>query len=85
MSSLAQTATRHDPFFGNKVDTNKRSGVSVAKLSTGPFAVRAIETPRAANTDSGRQSRNINLAGDSKAGFIFFGTPFLLKRARLLQ
>ena len=73
LSAVAQTATRHDPFFGNKVESKRKpnEGVGVAKLSTGPFAVRAIETPRVANTAGGRESRNINLAGDSKAGLIF--------------
>ena len=37
-------------------------GVTLAKLSTGPFAVRAIETPRVANTDGNapRTSRKLH-------------------------
>ena len=56
--------------------SGQRGGVTLAKLSTGPFAVRAIETPRVANTagNAPRTSRKLHDNSPDRSVFCIF-TP----------
>ena len=49
-------------------------GVTLAKLSTGPFAVRAIETPRVANTagNAPRTSRKLHDNSPDRSVYLYF-------------
>ena len=59
-------------------------GVTLAKLSTGPFAVRAIETPRVANTagNAPRTSRKLHDSSPHRSVYIYLYKSFYSKQIK---